>query len=111
MALNNESFPLNKDSYLVFDSLSLKSLIKQRLTDENIVTDQAYEGSYLSTLIDIVAFTFNTLIYYANRTYSEGNFCELTYCPFWIRVWISWATASNFTFVEYFPLIFSPHFT
>lgn len=75
MVTNNKSdFPLPKDGYLVFDSLGLKAHLKQRLTENGVFSDQIYEGSNLAQLIDILAFTFNGLIYYQNRTSSETTF-------------------------------------
>jgi len=79
MATNNQGdFPLPQDGYLVFDSLGLKAFLKQRLTDNGIFTDQAYEGSNLSQIIDILAYTFNTLIYYLNRTSTNSTFSDTT---------------------------------
>jgi hypothetical protein len=76
MATNKGDFSLPKDGYLTFDSLGLKSFYKQRLTDNGVMTDQIYEGSNLSQLIDLLAFTFNGLIYYLNRTSGETTFTD-----------------------------------
>lgn len=73
---NKGDFPLPKDGYLAFDSLSLKAYLKQRLTDNGVFTDAAYEGSNISQIIDILAYTFNTLIYYLNRTSTESLFTD-----------------------------------
>ena len=79
MATNNQGdFPLPQDGYLVFDSLGLKAFLKQRLTDNGVFTDQAYEGSNISQIIDIQAYTFNTLIYYLNRTSTNSTFSDTT---------------------------------
>lgn len=72
----NNLYPLKKDAYLTFDSLSLKEHIKKALSDDGIVTDHVYEGSYLSTIIDIFCFTFNNLIYYLNNTATESMFSD-----------------------------------
>lgn len=69
-------FPLPKDGYLVFDSLGLKAHLKQRLTEDGIITDQAYEGSNISEIIDVLSFTFNGLIYYLNRTSTETTYAD-----------------------------------
>lgn len=69
-------FPLPKDSYAAFDAISLRNLIIQRLNDQGIVTDQNYIGSNLASIIDIISYSFNTLIYYLNRTSTESTFTE-----------------------------------
>lgn len=74
MATNRGDFPLPKDGYLTFDSAGMKAHLKQRLTDNGIFSDQLYEGSNISQIIDILSFTFNGLIYYLNRTSTETTF-------------------------------------
>jgi DNA-dependent RNA polymerase auxiliary subunit epsilon len=81
MATNNNltlkgDFSLPKEGYLVFDSLGLKAALQERLNETGIFTDQLYAGSNLSQLIDILAYNYNTLIYYVNRTGSESLFNE-----------------------------------
>ena len=68
--------PSTKDGYLAFDALSLKQHIKDRLNESGVFTDQNYEGSYISTVIDIVAYTFNVLMFYLNKTSSESMFSD-----------------------------------
>lgn len=72
----NNDFLLPKYGYLAFDALSMKSLIKERLNKAGVFTDQNYEGSNISQIIDIFAYTFHTLIYYMNKTASEGMFTD-----------------------------------
>jgi hypothetical protein len=69
-------FGLSTDSYAAFDATSLKSLIKKRLTDKNIFTDHIFEGSNISSVIDIIAYSYHTLLFYLNRTSSESMFTE-----------------------------------
>lgn len=69
-------FPLKPNSYAAFDSISLRNLIIQRLNDQGIFTDQNYIGSNLSCIIDIISFSFNTLMYYLNKTSNESMFSE-----------------------------------
>lgn len=76
MANNTTEFNLPQYGYLAFDPLTMKSLIKERLNKSGIFTEQIIEGSYLSQLIDIFAYTFHTLIYYMNQTASEGSFSD-----------------------------------
>jgi hypothetical protein len=69
-------FPIKKDEYLAFDALSMKQHIKDRLNAAGVFTDQNYEGSYISTIIDIVAYTFHVLMFYLNRTSTESLFSD-----------------------------------
>jgi len=72
----NQQFPTQKNAYLAFDSLSLKQHIKNRLNESGVLTDQNFEGSYIATLIDIVAYTFNVLMFYLNKTSPESLFSD-----------------------------------
>ena len=74
--INTNDFALPQYGYLAFDALSMKAFLKQRLTDSGVFTDQNYEGSNISQIIDIFAYTFHTLIYYMNKTASEGMFSD-----------------------------------
>jgi hypothetical protein len=69
-------FLIPKDGYLSFDALTLKQFIKDRLNETNIFTDQNYEGSYIATFNEIQAYTIHVLMYYLNRTSTEGQFSE-----------------------------------
>jgi len=70
------SFDIPKGGYVAFDALSLRQLIINRLNQTGVYTDQNFVGSNLASIIDIVAYSFNTLIYYLNRTSSESMFSE-----------------------------------
>lgn len=72
----SEKFEIPKDQYVAFDAFSLKEHIKNRLNDDGVFTDQNYEGSNVSTVIDIVAYTFNTLMFYLNKTSTESMFSD-----------------------------------
>jgi hypothetical protein len=65
-----------KNSYVAFDAISLRNLIIERLNDKNVFTDQNYIGSNLSSIIDIISYAFNTLMFYLNRTSTESMFTE-----------------------------------
>jgi hypothetical protein len=67
-------FNLPTNGYAAFDALSLKSLIIGRLNANNILTDQNFEGSNLSSIIDIVAYAYHVLLFYLNRTGAEATF-------------------------------------
>lgn len=72
----NTNFTIPKDGYLAFDALTFKQFIKDRLNETNVFTDQNFEGSYLSTVTEIIAYTFHVLMYYLNRTSTEALFSE-----------------------------------
>jgi len=76
--MSNEltDFTLPTDAYAAFDAVSLKDLIVKRLTDQNIFTDKIFEGSNLSSIIDIIAYSYHVLLFYLNRTSSESLFSE-----------------------------------
>ena len=68
--------PFDKNSYVTFDGVSIRDIIINRLNQGQVFTDQNYQGSNLSGLIDIVSYTFSTLLYYLNKTSSESMFSE-----------------------------------
>lgn len=69
-------FPLSPNSYAAFDAVSLRNLIIQRLNEQGLITDQNYIGSNLASIIDIISYSFNTLLYYLNKTSTEATFSE-----------------------------------
>ena len=69
-----QEFPIQFNEYAAFDALSLKSLMQDRLTVNGTFTDQVYEGSNFNNLLDIVAYSYNVLVYYLNQTGNEGLF-------------------------------------
>ena len=69
-------FPLPQNGYAAFDAISMRNLILDRLNAQNIYTDQNYIGSNLAAIIDVISYSFNTLLYYLNRTSSEATFTE-----------------------------------
>ncbi len=79
MANNNTQntlFEIPKDGYLAFDALSMKQLINENLNKTGVFTDQNYEGSYLSNIINIIAYSYNALMFYLNKTSTESMFTE-----------------------------------
>lgn len=76
MPLENTDFTLPRDSYATFDALTLKQLIKNRLTQGGVFTDQNFEGSNLAAIIDVIAYSYHTLLFYLNQTSSESIFSE-----------------------------------
>ena len=76
MADKLTDFNLPTTAYTAFDALSLKNLIKDRLNQKSFFTDQNYEGSNLSSMIDVVAYSYHVLLFYLNQTSSESTFTE-----------------------------------
>jgi hypothetical protein len=74
--LTTEQFTIPKSGYVAFDAMSLRQLIIDRLTEQGTFTDQVYVGSNLASIIDIVAYAYNTLIYYLNKTSTESMYTE-----------------------------------
>jgi len=72
----NTDFTLPRDAYATFDALTLKQHIKDRLNKGGVFTDQEFEGSNLSALIDIIAFSYHLSLFYLNQTSSEALFDE-----------------------------------
>lgn len=69
---------INQQGYAAFDATSLKQLIIDRLNNGTLYTDQNYEGSNISAVIDIVSYAYHVLLFYLNRTASESLFSQAT---------------------------------
>lgn len=69
-------FNLPTGAYAAFDASNLKGLIIDRLKQQNVLTDQIYEGSNISSIIDVIAYSYHVLIYYLNRTANESMFSQ-----------------------------------
>lgn len=65
-----------KTDFLRFSAYSLKNLITQRLSEDSKFTDQVYEGSNLTILIDLVAYLYQCLVYQLNNAASESMFSD-----------------------------------
>lgn len=80
MATNNENleYRLPTDAYANFDALTLKSFIIDRLNENSTFRDQNFEGSNLSSIIDIIAYSYHVLLFYLNQTASESMFSNST---------------------------------
>jgi hypothetical protein len=74
--MNDSDQLLTKNSYITFDANSLRDLIVNRLNNSKIFTDQNYQGSNLSAFLDIISYSFSTLMYYLNKTSSETSFSD-----------------------------------
>lgn len=71
-------YSLPQDAYVAFDALTLKDYIISRLSKNEFFTDQVYEGSNLSSIIDIIAYSYHVLLFYLNDTASESTFSQAT---------------------------------
>jgi len=75
---NTLAYDLPQDAYVNFDAVSLKSFIIDRLNENSTFTDQNYEGSNLSFLIEILAYYTHVLLFYLNQNSSESLFDQAT---------------------------------
>jgi len=69
-------FNLPFNSYAAFDASNLKSLMIQRLNEGGVFTDQIYEGSNFNSLLDVIAYSYNVLLFYLNKTASESQYSQ-----------------------------------
>tara|TARA_R110000765_G_scaffold7963_4_gene25999 strand:- start:20412 stop:22181 length:1770 start_codon:yes stop_codon:yes gene_type:complete len=77
MADNNLiDYNLPTDAYLNFDADSYKEYMIEKLNQNDWFTDQNFEGSNLNNLLDILAYSNNTLLFYLNQTSKESMFSE-----------------------------------
>lgn len=74
--MNTQNFELNKDSYVAFDATSLRDLIITRLNQNKVFTDQNFIGSNISSFIEIISYSFMTLMFYLNKTSTESMYTE-----------------------------------
>ena len=72
----NTSFQLTNASYVAFDATSLKNLIIDRLNNTGVFTDQNYEGSNINQIIEIISYSYHTLLFYLNQTSTESNYSQ-----------------------------------
>jgi hypothetical protein len=72
----NLEFNLPQNAYVNFDAVSLKSFMIEQLNAGGIFTDQNYEGSNISSLIEILAYYTHVLMFYLNQTASESMFSQ-----------------------------------
>jgi hypothetical protein len=75
--ITSNPFNLPPNAYAAFDATSLKSLMQQRLVQGGVFTDQIFEGSNFNSLLDIIAYSYNVLLFYLNKTASESMFSQV----------------------------------
>ena len=51
--------------------------MQQRLVQGGVFTDQIFEGSNFNSLLDIIAYSYNVLLFYLNKTASESMFSQV----------------------------------
>lgn len=73
---DNTDLNVQPNEYVAFDAISLREFIRTRLTESGLFTDQYLEGSNLTAITNIVAYSFHTLMFYLNKTSSESMFSE-----------------------------------
>jgi len=73
---NFTDYKLTTTGYASFDATSLKNYIITRLNENKVFTDQNFEGSNLSSVIDIIAYSYHVLLFYLNQTSTESLFSE-----------------------------------
>lgn len=64
------------NAYAAFDATSMKQLMQERLTQGGVFTDQLFEGSNFNSLLDIIAYSYNVLLFYLNKTGSETLYTQ-----------------------------------
>jgi DNA-dependent RNA polymerase auxiliary subunit epsilon len=75
-ASDSTDLNIGKNEYVAFDAVSLKDFIRTKLSNSGLFTDQAYEGSNLNAINNIISYSFHTLMYYMNQTATESMFNE-----------------------------------
>lgn len=78
MSNQNLEFNLPNNAYVNFDAVSLKAFMIDQLNKGGQFTDQNYEGSNMSSLIEILAYYTHVLMFYLNQTSSESMFSQST---------------------------------
>jgi hypothetical protein len=68
--------PTSSNPYIAFDPSELRNKIIDRLNQGQVFTDQNYQGSNISAIIDIIGYVFGTLQYYNSKVSAESMFSE-----------------------------------
>ena len=71
-------YNLPNNAYAAFDAVTLRELLVKRLVEKGVFTDQVFIGSNMSSLIDVMAYSYHVLMFYLNQTSSETMFTEST---------------------------------
>ena len=57
-------YNLPADAYATFDATSIRDLLINKLISDDVYTDQIFEGSNISSLIDVLSYTYHLLLFY-----------------------------------------------
>lgn len=63
--------------FLRFSAYSIKDLITRKLQEDTKLTDQIYEGSNASILIDLISYMYQCLVYQLNNAAAESMFSDV----------------------------------
>ena len=69
-------YNLPANAYTTFDATSIRDLLIGKLINDGVYTDQIFEGSNMSSLIDVLSYTYHLLLFYLNNTASESMFSD-----------------------------------
>lgn len=75
---DNLEYKLPQSAYVNFDASSLKTFMIEKLNNNSTFTDQIYEGSNLSSMIEILAYFTHVLLFYSNQNSTEALFDQAT---------------------------------
>jgi len=64
------------NQFLAFDALELRNKIVDKLNNSQVFTDQNFQGSNISAIIDIISMAFGSLQFYNSKSSSESMFSE-----------------------------------
>jgi hypothetical protein len=67
---------IQPNEYVAFDATNIRDFIRNRLTQSGQFTDQYIEGSNITAITNIIAYSFHTLMFYLNKTSSEAMFSD-----------------------------------
>lgn len=76
ISTDNTDLNIQPNEYVAFDATSLREFIRNRLSESGLFTDQYFEGSNLTAITNIIAYSFHTFMFYLNKTSSEAMFSE-----------------------------------
>ena len=65
-----------RTDYLKWDAESIQELLRRKLLDSGLYTDQLYPGSDTKILIDLFAWTFDVLTYIMNNAAADSLFAD-----------------------------------
>ncbi len=69
----------NPQRYLTWSTKSIKNLVNLYLSESGVYSDQLFEGSNLSILNNLFAFTYDASVFYLNNAASEAMFADAQY--------------------------------